>query len=997
MSGLPTGTVTFLFTDIEGSTKLAREHPETWESVRERHHAILQSAMDAHNGFVFQIIGDAFCVAFHTAKDGLNAAVDSQRNLQSENWNDTPVKVRMGIHTGEAQLQAKGDYHGYIAMSRVQRLMSAGHGGQVLISTASQELIRDDLPKGISLRDLGEKRLKDLIRPEHLYQLVIPDLTADFPPLKTLEAYRHNLPSQITSFIGRENEIAEVKNHASSHRLVTLTGSGGTGKTRLSLQVAVDLLDSFPDGVWFVELAPLSDPNLIPSTILSALGISEQSDKPALDVLQEYLQPRKLLLVLDNCEHLIANSATVANAILSAAPDMKILASSREALGVKGELSWHVPSLSLPDPKKLPELEALTQYESVRLFIDRAILVNSHFTVTKDNAPAIAQICYRLDGIPLALELAAARVKMLSVDQISSRLDDRFRLLTGGARTALPRQQTLRSMIDWSYDLLSEQEKTLFRRLAVFVGGWTLEAAEAVCGEEGIGSEQILDLLSQLVNKSLVNVENIRNESRYHRLETIRQYAREKLFESGEGEQIRDQHLKAFVKLAEQAESEIRGHNQLLWLHRLDDELENLRAALEWSQERDNGSFLRLASALWRFWDVRGYIEDFKWLPKALASTERLQTVIHARALARAGYIALNHPDPKEAEKWSREAVSLSRELGDNPSLAMALFVQGTLELNHYNSQAGAALLEQALTLSRGIKDHWLSGILLMNLGFEAWIRNDLASARSLVEKGLEEARLSGDKRHSAYGLQGLSLIALAQGDLQKAEQSAQEASEYAQELGDKANTIGSYWAFTNVAMVLEDFPRAEETALEAYMLAQAMGEKSQISYSLVSLGFIDWAQGNLSRLAEKMEEALGFARQTSNPLLLAEVLQFADVSSLFKGDFSLARTRVTEALAIYQEENYKPGYCFCLERFGMLAIDQGRAEQGARLLGAREKLRLSVWANDFYPFMVRERNRYIAKAREQLGEETFNKAWAEGTAMSTEVAVRYALEESSK
>ncbi|HEY5728893.1 MAG TPA: adenylate/guanylate cyclase domain-containing protein, partial [Anaerolineales bacterium] len=411
MSALPSGTVTFLFTDIEGSTRLAQEHRAHWESLRTRHHTILQSSMDIHNGYVFQIIGDAFCVAFHSANDALNAASTAQQSLHKEPWSPAPIKVRMGIHTGAAQLTADNQYSGYTTLALTQRIMSAGHGGQILLSGATRELVRDTLPKNTELNNLGEKRLKDLMRPEHIYQLNITGLPATFPPLKTLDSYPNNLPTHLTNFIGRESEIAEVKQELDEHRLVTLTGSGGTGKTRLSLQVTADLLEQFEHGIWFIELAPLIDPDLIPQTILSAIGIVEQRGKTPLDVLKDYLHEKQALIVLDNCEHLIEASAQVVNTLLRAAPRTKILASSREALGVKGEASYPVPSLSLPDIKSLPEFHQLSQYEAVRLFIDRALLVAPHFEVDKDNAPFIAQICYRLDGIPLAIELAAARVK----------------------------------------------------------------------------------------------------------------------------------------------------------------------------------------------------------------------------------------------------------------------------------------------------------------------------------------------------------------------------------------------------------------------------------------------------------------------------------------------------------------------------------------------------------------------------------------------------------
>ncbi len=445
MPSNPTGTVTFLFSDIEGSTKLAREYPESWETLRSRHHEILRQAIESNHGYVFQVVGDAFCAAFHTAGDAIRSAIRCQLNMNQEDWGETALKVRVGIHTGKAEIQEGGDYHGYLTMSRVQRLMSAAHGGQVLLSLATQELVCDDLPDGVTLRDMGQRRLKDLVRPEHIYQLIIADLPVDFPPIKTLDIYPHNLPAQMTSFIGREKEMAEVKQALDKHRLVTLTGSGGTGKTRLSLQVAADLLDQFPDGVWFIELAPLTNPDLIPQTILYIFGVAEQQDQSTLQSLIDTIREKKLLIILDNCEHLIEASAKVAYTLLNSAQRLTILASSREALSVKGEMVWYVPSLAFPDIKRLPNIEQLSHYEAVRLFMDRAILVQPHFHMTNDNAFVIAQICVRLDGIPLAIELAAARVKSLSVDQIAARLDDRFRLLTGGSRTALPRQQTLRA------------------------------------------------------------------------------------------------------------------------------------------------------------------------------------------------------------------------------------------------------------------------------------------------------------------------------------------------------------------------------------------------------------------------------------------------------------------------------------------------------------------------------------------------------------------------
>src|SRR5512138_298430 len=478
---IPTGTVTFLYTDIEGSTRLAREYPAALPALLARHHEILNAAVQAHAGYVFQIIGDAFCVAFQSAGDALHAAVAAQQALHAEPWTPAPVKVRMAVHTGKADYRGEGRYEAYLTLSHVQRLMSAAHGGQLLLSLATAELVRDELRGGLALRDMGERRLKDMA-PERIYQVLVPALPADFPPIRTLDAHRHNLPAQITSFVGREKEMAEVRDLLGAHRLVTLTGTGGAGKTRLALQVAAQHLDQFADGIWMAELAPVTDGDLIPQTLLSLFNLREDPHRTPMDALVDHLRGRSTLLLLDNCEHLVTACARLADALLAASPGLRVLATSREALGIAGEVDYRVPSMGTPDPAHLPPLDELARVDSVRLFLQRAAAVKTGFQLTPANARYVSEICSHLDGIPLAIELAASRTKALSPEQIAARLGDRFRLLTGGSRAALPRQQTLRATIDWSYSLLSEQEKTLLRRLAVFAGGWTLQAAEDVCG-----------------------------------------------------------------------------------------------------------------------------------------------------------------------------------------------------------------------------------------------------------------------------------------------------------------------------------------------------------------------------------------------------------------------------------------------------------------------------------------------------------------------------------
>lgn len=515
MPDLPTGTITFLFTDVEGSTKLWEQYPDTMRPVLTRHDALVEDWVERYDGTVVRPRGegDSRFAVFVRATDAVVAACAIQQALFSEPWpTSISLRVRVALHTGEADLR-DGDYYGS-AVNRCARLRSIGHGGQTLLSQVTYELVRDALPEAVRLSALGSHRLKDLQRPEQVFQLLHPALPDNFPPLKSLDALPNNLPMQLTSFIGRQREMAEVKQLLTNSRLLTLTGAGGCGKTRLGLQVSADLLEEYVDGVWLAELAALTDPMLVPQAVASVLSAREEPGRQQIETLTDFLKLKSLLLVLDNCEHLVAACAQLATALLRFCPNLWILATSREALGIAGETIWRIPPLSLPSAQMAP-LERLIQYEAVRLFIERATAVLPAFTVTNQNAPAVAQVCYRLDGIPLAIELAAARVKVLTVEQIYDRLDNQFRLLTGGSRTALPRQQTLRGAIDWSYNLLSEAEQALLCRLSVFAGGWTLEAAEAICAGENIDEIEVLDLLTYLADKSLVIVEQQSEEVRY--------------------------------------------------------------------------------------------------------------------------------------------------------------------------------------------------------------------------------------------------------------------------------------------------------------------------------------------------------------------------------------------------------------------------------------------------------------------------------------------------
>ncbi len=601
MSTLPSGTVTFLFTDLEGSTKLWEQYPGAMKFALARHDEILRQAIEGHGGRVVKNTGDGFHAVFDTVQSGIAAALAAQQAVSGAAWDEVKphsLRVRMALHTGEAQERA-GDYYGP-ALNRAARLMSIANGGQTLLSATTADLVRDQLPEGASFRDLGEHRLRDLVRSEHIYQLIHPALPSDFPPIRSIDAFPNNLPVQLTSFIGRERELAEARRRLESARLLTLIGPGGTGKTRLSLQLGADLLPAFPDGVWLAELASLTDPALVLQSVAGVFRLHEQLGMPLNELLIDYLREKSLLLILDNCEHLIDACADVADQVLRACGSLKIIISSREALGITGETVYRVPPLSLPNEDRCTPA-ALAQSESAQLFVERASAANPRFALAEQNAQAVGQICRRLDGIPLALELAAARVTAFSPEQIASHLDDRFRLLTGGSRTALPRQQTLRALIDWSYELLSADERTLLRKLSVFAGGWTLEAAEAV------GSElNVLDLLGQLVNKSLVTVDDEAAESRYYLLETVRQYARDKLLEMGETETARQAHFDYFYHLAQIAAPRLRAFGAAEWVERLDREHTNIRAALQWGVENRLEDVLQMSTWLPYFWKSSG-------------------------------------------------------------------------------------------------------------------------------------------------------------------------------------------------------------------------------------------------------------------------------------------------------------------------------------------------------------------------------------------------------
>ena len=821
MGKLPSGTVTFLFTDIEGSTKLAQQYPDEMQVMLARHNEILDHAIEKHDGFLFRTIGDAYCVAFHDSQDALKAALDAQRQLDREQWSPASIKVRMGIHTGTARLEGETDYSGYATLALVQRIMSAGHGGQVLLSQTVHDLLGNNLPDGVQLLDMGEQHLKDILQPEHLYQLAVPDLPQGFPPLNTLKIINHNLPTNLSSFIGRERELSGIKERLGQSRLLTLIGPGGTGKTRLSLQTGSERLPDFKEGVWLIELAPLSDPVLIMQAIASVFGLRESPGQPLADLVIDYLRAKHLLLILDNCEHLIDACARLADQLLRNCPDLKILASSREALGINGEAIYRVPSLSLPEQVEVTR-DAVLGCEAVQLFVDRASAASSGFQLTDENASSVAQICLRLDGIPLALELAAARVRVLSVEKIAERLDDRFRLLTGGSRTALPRQQTLRALIDWSYDLLTDAEKALFRRLAVFVGGWTLEAAEAVCADNEIESYEVLDLLTEIVDKSLVQVDESREEIRYQRLETIRQYAREKLLETDEAIDVRNRHLDYYIEFANLLEKDYINPYQYDIIDKMRLEYDNIRSALFWAVDNDIEKAARLLSPSTTSWSLvmMGHISEVHdWCSTVIA---RLDTLLD------------------ESIGPTNDLLKLKARILDRSSQAL---------MNLGNHQASRVAAEESIGLARKSNDTLTLVDALGSLGHCALYAGDPEAAIEAANEGIELGERMGAERELIWALDAMTHIYHLKGDDDEVYKYFTRIDAILKKAGIPIDTVYKSGFFIEQAVKRGDMDQAEkymESILEImlerrdnYMLATM---QSMFAHALRQNGDLDKA-----------------------------------------------------------------------------------------------------------------------------------------------------------
>lgn len=743
---LPTGTVTFLFSDVEGSTRLWEDHHEEMKTALAAHDKVMRSAIEDNDGHVFSTAGDAYAAAFGRPTSALKAATNAQAGLAGISVGGTPMKVRMAVHTGSAD-ERDGDYFGP-AVNRVARLMSVGNGGQVLVSTATSTLIGDSAPDGASLHDLGEHRLKDLSRPERVYQLLHDSFSHDTRPLRSLDAFPHNLPIQLTSFVGREQEVEEVTKLLTGARMVTLAGVGGAGKTRLAIQTAAELLANYEDGVWLIELAAITDPTRIPATVMDVLGVEEKANEEPIETLKRALAKKQILLVMDNCEHLVDPAARFAAAALGAGTGVSMLATSREMLGVPGEYPFQVKSLASPESLDEEVRLALLRYPAVQLFSERGELARPGWRVTADNADSVVQICQRLDGMPLAIELAAARLRMMPAGKIAERLDDRFRLLTGGSRTVLPRQQTLEAAIDWSFDLLSDEEKTLFGRLAVFMGGFTLEAAEAVCGVDPLDEYAVLDHIGHLVDKSLVQAEEKEDGVRYRMLETLRQYARQRLAESAEVEFMRGRHAGHFRALVEEALPNLRGQDEAYWFGRLDDELDNIRQAMSWALEADEAQLAQaMAGSLYRYFMYRyRWLEGREWAERAVEASEE-PTVERAWALLAAGTLAQFGYHLDASVKHLDQALDLARSLGLDDVLHAALNNRANVASAMGKAEEALKMYEENLELDRKLGSLEGAIVSLNNIATQKNGLGDAAGAVEAAEEALHVAIRFGSQR----------------------------------------------------------------------------------------------------------------------------------------------------------------------------------------------------------------------------------------------------------
>ncbi|WP_396890792.1 helix-turn-helix transcriptional regulator [Mycobacterium sp. Z3061] len=999
---LPTGTVTLLLADVEGSTALWETQPEAMAAALASLNRTVDELVAAYDGVrpVEQGEGDSFVAAFARASDAVACAVALQRAPLA------PIRIRIGLHTGEIQLRDEGNYAGP-TINRTARIRDLAHGGQTVLSGVTESLVMDRLPDGVWLTELGRYALRGVPRPERVVQLCHPDLQSEFPPLRVRTVVAsHNLPARLTSFVGRHAQLADLRQLITDNRLVTLTGAGGAGKTRLAVELAGQLAAEFADGVWYIDLAPLTNPAAAPVTVARTLGLPDQPGRSTRELLLQFFSPKKVLLLLDNCEHLLDACGQLVVELLPTCPQLTILATSREQLGVPGELSWRVPSLSLAD-------------EAVDLFIDRARRVRPDFVVGQDNTALIGEVCERLDGMPLAIELAAARIRALSLQQIFDSLHDRFRLLTGGARTAVRRQQTLRASVDWSHAMLTEPERILFRRLAVFMGGFDLDAAHAVGADTEVERFQLIDVLGLLVDKSLLVAEEVHNAMRYRVLETVRQYGLEKLGESGEAGTVRARHRDFYTTTAAALASGPQGP-LVQWA---DVEIDNLRAAHAWSRETAQvGTALELAASLQQFWLTRGRFREGLAAFDAvfaddLYESSGIEPAILVRAVADAAVLAVWVSVPASLQRAER-ALAVARQL-DDPAL-VARILMGCGMLNFYSADA---YFNEAIELARASGELSVQCHLRAYQSFACTVAGDPIAAEAAGQEGRAIADTLGDGFISRYSQAFVSIALGMQGKLSEAVELARSLVEDARTAEDRAMETFGLITLGQALALRGDVASAHTAAAAAIEAASALGGFHQDT-AYVPLAGAALAGGDAVAARDACEAAMRHTYPLKE-LFTRSIVPMTD-AALGCGDLVAARrwaddtvavapgchqilaltgrARVAlaqaepdqaerdahEALVVAARTRAYVGVADALEILAGLAADVGNCAGAARILGAAQDLRQRS-ERPRLPMYHADYDATVVKVREALGQHDFDVAWAEGAALSVEEAIAYA------
>ena len=903
---------TFLFTDIEGSAKLWEEAPERMKVALQRHHAILQEAITSNGGAVFQIVGDAFCAAFLTVPSALSAAVTAQRELYQASWDlPFPIRVRMGIHTGEAEQISDnpllGGYASNQTLNRVARILSVGHGGQVLLSNATKELAKESLPGDTELRDMGEHHLRNLSHPEHLFQLNIAGLPSDFPMLKTL-THRHNLPLQLTSFIARQQEIALVHEYLSKEdiRLVTLIGPPGIGKTRLSIEAARAVLPDFPDGVFFVALASLDDPNLIAHAVVQALGYVETGNLPAEKQLMEGIGDKQMLIVLDNCEHLIEGVASLASDLLSTCPQLKIIATSRESLRIPGEWQYAVPAFDFPEESSFINVESASKYPALTLFTERTRAVRSDFALNTDNIQTVASISAHLDGLPLVIELIAAQMRLMSPQALLDRLSGQFILTADGMRAASERQKTLNNAIGWSYDLLSEEEQKLFAYLSVFLGGFTLEAAEAMYSRT-FAEKSVSNLIALLLDKSLLKLVPTENgvEARYAMLVTIQKFAWERLREMGEETEIRNRHLAYFRELAEQAKPHLHSVQQLIWLDRLEAEYDNIRAALNWAQESGAiAAGLHLATDLIWFWIWRAYLrEPCLALENLLAQPlpdDQIQVL--ARGHHVAGFLEWILGNNTAGQVHAQESERLCLLLGPAGKAELAdarLLLLFFTDFNFANNLIQMRQrYEEILKLFQETGDQWKIAYTVFCMGHDLLHRGDFTGARQAFEQSLRLFRERGDKIGASEPNRQLAFIAFEKGNYEESRTRYEEILHFYRQARLNLWMDIPLWMLGVIAVREGNYARAKEWYSECLLWDQQTGRNTQLAECLIGFAGIANAERRFERAAQLVgaAETEAEVKPWQMPLENIDQTELQRLTTVLRGEIGDAKFEVLAA-----------------------------------------------------------------------------------------------------